>query len=99
MEQEIKRRERVRKTGKAVSLLSLLLSCQKCAESSVSTQTLSSLFFFNDILGEVTAKFLRVYLSLTVNQKVYEDPFIYIIILIPTLPVTTETQSMTTALY
>lgn len=60
MEQEIKRSEWERETGKAVSLLSLLLSCQKCAESSVSTHTLSSLFFFNDILGEVTAKFLCV---------------------------------------
>lgn len=30
------------------------------------------------------------------NEKVYEDPFIYIIILMSAFPVTRETQSMTT---
>lgn len=34
--------------------------------------------------------------SLPVNQEVYEDPFIYIIILMSTSPVTTETQPVTT---
>lgn len=33
--------------------------------------------------------------SVIVNQKVCEDPFIYIIILMSTFPVTTETQPMT----
>lgn len=59
-------------------------------------QCIDPLFFvlFNNILGEVIFKFLMLSLH-WLNQKVYEDPFIYIVILMSTFPVTTETQSMT----